>query len=499
MSRKKAKAPERKRALILAGGGLKVAFQAGVLQVWLDEIEKPLDFQLADGASGGVFNLAMWCQGMTGTEIADAWRRTRPLSLIGLNPRFWRSFLTFGRFRRNVLKKTWKLDWKAINASSKPATFNAYNFTRGEPRIFQASEMSEQELIACVSLPTWFEPTKIDGDDYIDAVYYTDANLEAAIRGGATELWVIWTVSRTGRRRNGPFHQYFSAVEAAANSRLDDVRARIKKSNALIDDGKDGEFPHQVKVKLLCHEVPIDYMLVFRSKPLHEAVELGVQVARDWCRKNGIKLKELGAEPPPDPSTLRFTETMSGHFAFAADDPRAGEEQGKATGAELRVSLTVHLDGVRRFLADRAHKGRLTGTVYSDALGGELRVEDGTINLFPVASYPGLRKMIYRIDFRDGAGHPLALHGEKLVTKDGRGHAWHQTTTLYTRLTRGPNDEPVGAGAIHISLPGLLRQLLTFRAWGRPNTVRGMLAGIGYIVRFQAFFLGQLWRVYMSR
>jgi predicted patatin/cPLA2 family phospholipase len=26
-----------KRSLILAGGGLKVAFQAGVLQVWLDE------------------------------------------------------------------------------------------------------------------------------------------------------------------------------------------------------------------------------------------------------------------------------------------------------------------------------------------------------------------------------------------------------------------------------------------------------------------------------
>ena len=26
-----------KRSLILAGGGIKVAFQAGVLQVWLDE------------------------------------------------------------------------------------------------------------------------------------------------------------------------------------------------------------------------------------------------------------------------------------------------------------------------------------------------------------------------------------------------------------------------------------------------------------------------------
>ena len=53
-----------KRSLILAGGGLKVGFQAGVLQVWLDEAG--LTFDHADGASGGCFNLAMYCQGMIG-------------------------------------------------------------------------------------------------------------------------------------------------------------------------------------------------------------------------------------------------------------------------------------------------------------------------------------------------------------------------------------------------------------------------------------------------
>jgi len=62
------KAPTR-RSLILAGGGMKVAFQAGVLQVWLDEAG--ITFDHADGASGGVFNLAMYAQGMSGTRIAD--------------------------------------------------------------------------------------------------------------------------------------------------------------------------------------------------------------------------------------------------------------------------------------------------------------------------------------------------------------------------------------------------------------------------------------------
>ena len=39
-----------RRSLIMAGGGLKVAFQAGVLQVWLDEAN--IKFDHADGASG---------------------------------------------------------------------------------------------------------------------------------------------------------------------------------------------------------------------------------------------------------------------------------------------------------------------------------------------------------------------------------------------------------------------------------------------------------------
>src|ERR1700730_3277980 len=72
-----------KRSLILAGGGIKVAFQAGVLQVWLDEAG--LDFDHVDGASGGVFNLAMMCQAMSGRQIADNWRNLNPRAGISFN------------------------------------------------------------------------------------------------------------------------------------------------------------------------------------------------------------------------------------------------------------------------------------------------------------------------------------------------------------------------------------------------------------------------------
>ena len=124
-----------RRSLILAGGGTKVAFQAGVLQVWLDEAG--LTFQHADGASGGVFNLAMWAQGMTGRQIADNWRNYQPLGAVEPNTRGLMflpaasSVFKLDRFRKNVLGR-WGLDWPAIRGTSRDATFNLYDFSAGK-------------------------------------------------------------------------------------------------------------------------------------------------------------------------------------------------------------------------------------------------------------------------------------------------------------------------------------------------------------------------------
>jgi len=175
-------AGEPKRALILAGGGLKVAFQAGVLQVWLDEAG--LEFEIADGSSGGVFNLAMWCTGKTGTQIADAWRQTNPLDFFAINARPWVALSSLGRFRKKVLP-SWEVDWSRIERPN--ATFNAYNFTRQKLETIAPGAMNDDWLLACVSLPTWFTPVRINGDLYVDAVYATDSNLEAAIENGADE------------------------------------------------------------------------------------------------------------------------------------------------------------------------------------------------------------------------------------------------------------------------------------------------------------------------
>src|ERR671930_177754 len=190
-----------RRALILAGGGIKVAFQAGVLQVWLDEAG--LEFDLADGASGGTFNLAMWVQGMTGTEIADNWRKLPAEAGVDPNwheyPKLFlgESLMKLDKFRDSAFT-TWGLDWEKINASQREATFNVYNFSKHQLEILEPAQMDAEFLVACVSLPMWFPPVRKNGQIYIDPVYITDANLEEAIRRGADELWVIWTASERG-------------------------------------------------------------------------------------------------------------------------------------------------------------------------------------------------------------------------------------------------------------------------------------------------------------
>jgi predicted acylesterase/phospholipase RssA len=283
-----------RRSLMLAGGGVKIAFQAGVLQVWLDEAG--LQFDHGDGASAACFNLAMWAQGMSGTRIADNWRRFRPISAVRVN---WAQLLRPGRaasllkldaFRSKVFP-AWGLDFAAIRAGGRQATFNVYNFSRYELRPVPAEEMSEDLLVAAASLPVWFPPVRLGGEALIDAVFNTASNLEEAIRRGADELWVVWTTGQTGRWREGLVGNFFGIFEATTNDAYKRMLARIARNNEAVAAGGAGEFGRPILVRELKAEVPLPYLLNFSRKRNRAAVELGVQAARAWCRTNGITLR----------------------------------------------------------------------------------------------------------------------------------------------------------------------------------------------------------------
>lgn len=492
---------DRRRALILAGGGTKVAFQAGVLQVWLDEAG--LEFDLADGASGGVFNLAMWCQGMSGTQIADNWRENRPVR--GIQPSFnpLRSLFSLGRFRKNVLRDAWGLSWPAICATDREATFNLYNFTDHVQEVVEACDMDEDRLISAVSLPMWFPPVEIDGAHYVDAVMATDANLEEAIRRGADELWVIWTVSTRGAWNNGFIAQYFQMIEAMANGQLRAILRRIESNNAAIDSGGHGEFGRRVDVKMLEAEVPLHYLLNFTRDRMTAAVELGVAAGRRWCDDNGIAYTPgKNVTIAPSDTSVRFTEEMKGHIHVGSTDPTDVERhRGSAGYSPCMFHLTIDTGDLGRFMANPQHAATAVGYVDSPAFGGRCDVERGRFNLFVDQDDPNDKRMRYLLWFTDSDGRRLTLSGHKVITNDRGLDMWSDTTTLYTRILDG-HVEPaeidaadvVAAGVLRIRPLMFARQLTTFRADG-PSIVGRVRA----MARFGRLFTGALWDVYLTR
>lgn len=493
-----------KRSLILAGGGLKVGFQAGVLQVWLDEAG--LAFDHADGASGGCFNLTMYCQGMTGKQIADNWRNLDPFLPVDLNwEQYWRflgapSLFTYDRFRQQVLP-FWGIDWDKVR-NGRLGTFNIFNFSKKRLDVVTNDRMTEDHLVASVSLPMWFPPVEIDGDTCIDAVYISDANVEEAIRRGADEIWAIWTVSTRDEWRNGFVAQYFQIIETTANTNFFSIWHRVEESNRKIAAGEAGEFGRHIELRLLQAEVPVHYLFNFSKDRMAESVNLGVKMAREWCRTQGIPLPNAG-DPVPDPvrpakTSLRFTEEMKGHAAAGERDPKTGSAKGKAAKTRLDVRFTIHLDDADFFITDPSHEARIEGTMTSPLLGGTRPVDRGTFNLLVHDTDPRRKQMRYRVVCTDADGRQVTMTGFKTIENDAGLDLWEDTTTLYVKLLEGVVSEaddataPVrGAGIIRIEPFDFLRQMTTFRVEGPSLGAR-----VSALNRFGALFMGKLWDVY---
>ena len=499
--------PAPRRALILAGGGLKVAYQAGVMQVWLDEAG--LRFDHADGASGGCLNLAMYAQGMSGRRIAQNWREFEPLRGVHVSVpdlvklAFARSLFTLDNYRRNVFPR-WGLDWPAIRASTRVTTFNYYNFSRMRLETVEAAAMDEDRLVACVSLPMWFPPVAIDGDTCIDAVYNTDANIEEAIRRGADELWIIWTVGETGRWADGFVNNYFQVIEVAADGRLRDVLARIARNNAALEAGGPGEFGRRIAVAMLKSEVDLNYILDADQDRFAEAVNKGVRDARAWCSARSIAFQPLpdppGA-PPGEAVALSFAEVMKGFVAFGATDFDAGYRRGEAEDASLRVDLTVSTEDVARFVTHPQHEAAVAGSIVAAALGGSRPIRSGSFNLLVDTEDPARKLMTYRLVCDDANGAPVTLVGFKDVRSGPHDDVWTATTTLFTRLLRGAvrkeDDDAadiLAAGIIRIHFLDFMEELSTFRVHGA-----GLPERMAALRRFASLFLGKLWDVYASR
>ncbi|MDR6985806.1 hypothetical protein J2Y66_000269 [Paenarthrobacter nitroguajacolicus] len=218
-----------KRSLVLAGGGMRVAWQAGVVKALTEE---GLEFQHVDGTSGGILTAGMLLSGVSPEEMCARWP--------GVDVKDFGSALPVGDY----LKGPWSLpalgDADGILGKVFPAlgindatiraraaepdavegSFNVVEFTGKRCHAIDATAIDAELMAAGMSLPLFLTPLRRDGKIWTDAVWVRDANVAEALRRGADEVWLVWCIGNTPYWGDGPLEQYVHMIEMSAMGAL---------------------------------------------------------------------------------------------------------------------------------------------------------------------------------------------------------------------------------------------------------------------------------------
>jgi NTE family protein len=155
------------RALVLSGGGLFGAWQAGAWSVLADRVTP----DLIVGASVGSLNGYLIASGATPEELRQMW----------LDPTFARFGDLESNIRRMMSRYTPRMRF-AITATELP---------RMKPRIFRDSEITWQHLAASCALPFVLPQVRIGTQWYSDGGLLGALPLWAAAELGATRMMAL--------------------------------------------------------------------------------------------------------------------------------------------------------------------------------------------------------------------------------------------------------------------------------------------------------------------
>jgi predicted patatin/cPLA2 family phospholipase len=245
-----------KRSLVLAGGGAKIGWASGVLQVIMDEAQ--LRFDHIDATSGSVFNLGMLLSGKSATQVADAWANLSPREFLSFHPlgeylTFWRlpSLLTQEAAVKRILPK-WGIDpekiraCEAVNGHPVRATFNVLDFGTKRVKTIPHTQMDLDYFQAVDAVPGVVPPIAKDGTLYTDAMLLKDANLGEAIRQGAEKIWVIWTLEHRPEWCGGFWNHLGHIFETCAVGTLKRELDQIEEINRRVVAGAAAPDEHHI-------------------------------------------------------------------------------------------------------------------------------------------------------------------------------------------------------------------------------------------------------------
>lgn len=282
-----------KRSLILAGGGARLAYQAGVIKALEEE---GFSFSHFDGTSGGIFNTAMLSSGIEAKDMGTRWRKVNVMHFSSLLPfKSYFSKKTFAAFGDadgmiNKVYPTLGIDVAKMNANTSiDATFNVCNFSKKTIEVFSNRNVTLLHLVAGMSLPIFMPAIEINGDWYTDAVWIKDANITEALKRNVKEIWLVWAIGNSHEFLNGTFNQYVHMIEISANGGLLLELELIEKLNSEKSEAEK-TILHVIKPEF---PLPLDPDLMFNKINADELINRGYADAKSYLQRK----TELGVAP----------------------------------------------------------------------------------------------------------------------------------------------------------------------------------------------------------
>jgi predicted acylesterase/phospholipase RssA len=461
------------RALLLAGGGMRVAYQAGAILALYEQGKR---FSHADGASGGTINLAALLSGVSPQELCQRWRTLNIQQFASVPPPetlFKNGGLEALGSAEGLIEHIYPglgIDIPKINAAHGiDGSFNVCRFDTKTVVPIPHTEINQARLVAGASLPIFMPAVEDQGVYWTDAVWIQDANLLSCIQRGARELWLIWCIGNTPEYKTGSFNQYVHMIEMSAIGALNKELDAIAALNEQITQGHTvwgHTLPIVVHVIKPQFPLPLDPDFYLGRIDASTLINLGYQDAYrylDNASEQGSPLNYKATQMNTPHQGISFRETMSGSFQLGITDPNQCDASAQNT--PLSMHATIHIHDIDAFVKDPEHRADLSGHIDFTPFGTALPATIGVFQLFAPSIDPNMTYMVYELGFQH-QGTDYYLAGKKHVHVGGIWNLWSETTTLYTTLHKGKdnNGEIIGAGTLTLGVSELMKLLSTLQA-----------------------------------
>lgn len=197
------------------------------------------------------------------------------------------------------------------------------------------------------------------------------------------------------------------------------------------------------------------------------------------------------------PAGVEFTERMAGYVSTAVTLPHeTAARRGKEADTAMSFTLTILIDDVDRFVAEKNHNGRIVGSVECPALSPHpLEVFDGVFNLMRVdEAAVKTKRFEYRFSLGARDGSEFHFTGYKVVRSDADIDLWRDTTLLYVDIGRGAQGQlgNVARGMLEIAPSDFYVQMQTLKGSGGRDAADRMRA----VGKFGNFFSRELFDTY---